>query len=230
MALVTHISRASDHLELCESIDTDLENRALDKVRLQSLSLVPRVCDEWKSSSGAPLKVNVASDIGPYYYFFLVNSGVCYVALCENSYPKKLALMYVAELQKQFDLSFAKEVGSARTRYSFQSFDTFIGQTRKLYESSSSAAVQGADGGMSKVAGELSDVHRIMADNLRDIIQRGEKISVVAARSEDLFAESLKYEKQAKHLSSLMWWRKYGTIIVVLVLVVFLVAARSYIF
>ena len=32
----------------------------------------------------------------------------------------------------------------------------------------------------------------------------------VSEKTEDLFAESLKYEKKAKHLNLMLLWRKYG--------------------
>jgi hypothetical protein len=37
--------------------------------------------------------------------------------------------------------------------------------------------------------------------------------SDVSQKTEDLFAESLKYEKRAKHLNWMHLWRKYGVII-----------------
>lgn len=48
--------------------------------------------------------------------------GVCYLALCDKSYPKVLAFQYLEELQKEFNASYGTEVGSVARPYAFVKF------------------------------------------------------------------------------------------------------------
>jgi hypothetical protein len=116
----------------------------------------------------------------------------------------------------------------------FAFVETFMLKTKKLYEEPSS---QRNVDQMAKVQNELSDVHRILTQNIHDIVDRGTKISSqsipslslsfsdyirsigsthspnlldVSQKTDELFTESLKYEKQAKHLNLMQLWRTYG--------------------
>lgn len=48
------------------------------------------------------------------------------MTVCENSYPKGLALNYLDELQKEFDIQNGHEVQSARRPYAFVKFGMII--------------------------------------------------------------------------------------------------------
>jgi hypothetical protein len=39
---------------------------------------------------------------GPYFLHYMIESGVCYLTLCDRGYPKKLAYRYLEDLQKEF--------------------------------------------------------------------------------------------------------------------------------
>ena len=64
----------------------------------------------------------------------------------------------------------------------------------------------------------------------QDIIDRGAKIENVALKSEDLFAESLKFQTQAHDLRLRQLWRKYGTYGAVFLSAVFVLVLRFYFF
>lgn len=49
-------------------------------------------------------------------------NDVCYLTLCENSYPKKLAFNFLEELQREFDIQHGAEVSKAKRPYSFIKF------------------------------------------------------------------------------------------------------------
>lgn len=156
-------------------------------------------------------------------------SGVLtFVAVCERKYPKKLALMYLEEVEREFTQSFpATRIASLTTPFACQPFETFLNKSKALYEDSSA---QHDVGEMAKVQNELNDVHRILSQNVQDIIDRGAKIESVALKSDDLFAESLKFQTQAHDLRLRQIWRKYGTYAGVSFGVLFLLFVRFYLF
>jgi len=157
---------------------------------------------------------------GGYYFAYIIESDVCYLTLCEKSYPKKLAFTFLEELQKEFDTSFISEVQAAKRPYAFIKFDTFIQKTKKLYLDTRSQR------NMSKVQEDLADIHKIMTKNVQEIIGRGVIIEEATRRTDALVAESERYEKFAKALNSHMFFRKYGPVLLVVAIVLLLLFLR----
>jgi vesicle transport protein SEC22 len=157
---------------------------------------------------------------------FVTSGALTFVTACERKYPKKLALMYLEEVEREFSQSFpAPRVAAASEPFACQAFETFISKSKALYEDTSA---QHDVGEMAKVQNELNDVHRILSQNVQDIIDRGAKIENVALKSEDLFAESRKFHTQAHDLRLQQIWRKYRTYGAVGLGVVFVVLVRFY--
>jgi hypothetical protein len=57
---------------------------------------------------------------------YIIEFGVCYLCLCEKSYPKKLAFQYLDELQKEFQTQFGAEMQRVARPYAFVKFGKII--------------------------------------------------------------------------------------------------------
>lgn len=56
-------------------------------------------------------------------FSYIIENGVCYLCICEKSYPRKLAFSYLEELAKEFNLSYGNEVDKPGLRpYAFVKF------------------------------------------------------------------------------------------------------------
>jgi vesicle transport protein SEC22 len=72
-------------------------------------------------------------DLGIYYLFYsnlkicqlsyIIEGSVCYLCICDQSYPRKLAFSYLEELAKEFNMSYGNEVDKPGLRpYAFVKF------------------------------------------------------------------------------------------------------------
>lgn len=52
----------------------------------------------------------------------MIEKGVCYLVLCEGSFPKKLAFAYLEDLQAEFHEQHGKKVPTVSRPYSFIEF------------------------------------------------------------------------------------------------------------
>lgn len=57
---------------------------------------------------------------------YLIEKGVCYLVLCEGSFPKKLAFAYLEDLQAEFHEQHGKRVPTVSRPYSFIEFGMTI--------------------------------------------------------------------------------------------------------
>jgi len=159
-------------------------------------------------------------EAGKYYFFYEIENDVCYLTLCDASYPKKLARAFLDEIKKEFDIQYGAEVRGATRPYAFIKFDTFIQKTKKLYLDTKS------DRNLDRVSKELSEVHQIITRNIQEILSRGQKIDSVTRKSEQLLFESRIYEKRTHWLNTKLFWRKWAPVIVVGVILLLVIILR----
>ena len=110
-----------------------------------------------------------------------MTAPLTFVAVCERRYPKKLALMMLEELEREFSGAHNQQkIDAAVEPFAFQTFETFMKKTKALYEDQNS---QRNVDEMSKVQDELGDVHRILSQNISEIVERGAKIESKCKKS-----------------------------------------------
>ncbi|KAJ3299978.1 SNAP receptor [Borealophlyctis nickersoniae] len=207
MVRSTIIARVVDGLPLAASMD-DEESEDLTEYKNQAKQLFKRLGNESDQ--------RCSIETGPYVFNYLIEFGVCYLCLCDRSYPKKLAFAYLEELQKEFQEKYGTEVGTVARPYAFVKFDNFIQKTKKQYKDTRTQR------NLHKLNDDLQDVTRIMNKNIQDILGRGESLDRMSTISQSLSADTKKYLKDAKKLNLQALYQKYGPPVIVL-LIVFLV-------
>lgn len=64
---------------------------------------------------------------------------------------------------------------------------------------------------MSRLQEELLDVSNIMTSNIKDVLERGNKLEKMSLMSDALAAESKRYVRDARQINLDALYRKYGT-------------------
>jgi vesicle transport protein SEC22 len=155
---------------------------------------------------------------------YIIDGNVCYLTVCERTYPKKLAYQYLEELQQEFATQYGGEVDAVARPYAFIKFDTFIQRTKKLY---SDARTQR---NLNKLNDDLHDIQQIMTRNINDIMGQGERLDRVSAMSGTLSAESKKYSKKSRDLARQALIQKYMPLAVFIGIVLVTLILRRYVF
>jgi uncharacterized membrane protein len=57
-----------------------------------------------------------------FFHSYLIEGGVCYLTLCDRSYPKKLAYQYLEELQHEFEKVNRSQIETVARPYAFIKF------------------------------------------------------------------------------------------------------------
>lgn len=64
---------------------------------------------------------------------YIIEGSVCYLCICDQSYPRKLAFSYLEELVKEFNMSYGNEVDKPGLRpYAFVKFGKTNKRTREI--------------------------------------------------------------------------------------------------
>mmetsp|Transcript_29095 Transcript_29095/g.93795 ORF Transcript_29095/g.93795 Transcript_29095/m.93795 type:complete len:215 (+) Transcript_29095:26-670(+) len=205
MPKLTLIARVVDGLPLAASMEEEKDHRELDAYKSQAKRIVKQL------NAASPQRMTIEAGANNFHY---INSdGVCFLCLTERAYPKRLAFNYLDDLYKEFMAKFRSDIESASRPYAFIKFDTFIQKTKKLYVDTR------APRNLSKLNDDLTDLTKIMTQNIQDVLGRGEMIDSVAKKSTSLRQASSKYSKDAKYLNTQALLRKYAPVAVVTVLI-----------
>jgi len=195
----TQIARL-DGLMLCASVDDEQTETALAEIKSQVKLVLRRL-----NRNSEP---QASIESGKYTLHYLISSEICYLCICERSYPRKLAFTYLTDLSTEFSTTYpAQQLLSPTLRpYAFMEFDTFISRTKSTY--SDTRATQNLD----KLNDELRDVTKVMTKNIEDLLYRGDNLERMGEVSSRLREDSKKYKRAAVRINWELLLKQYGPV------------------
>ncbi|XP_051944641.1 vesicle-trafficking protein SEC22b-A [Hippocampus zosterae] len=201
MIFLTMIARVADGLPLAASMqENDQSGRDLQQYQSQAKQL----CRKLNAQSPDRCTLE-AKDIS---FHYLIAEDVCYLSLCEPSFPKKIVFAYLEDLYHEFSDQYGRRISTVTRPYSFIEFDTYIQKTKKSYIDSRARRNLGS------INTELQDVQKIMVANIEEVLQRGEALSALDTKASNLSTLSKKYRSDAKYLNTRSTYAKIAAVAV----------------
>ena len=213
-----YIARAADGLVLVASMDSSnaSSNDKMEMYKNQAKQLLKKLNP--RSASKMSIETN------PYIFHYMIDQGICYLALTDKSYPKRLAFLFLEEIAKDFIADLNAEYGenwmhtvdTVGRQYAFIKFDRIIQKKRREYSDPNSSS------NIEKINSDLQSIHSIMRKTIDDVLDRGNKLEDVTHMSKQLANDSKSLKWGAKKLNmmvSLLFMREYVSYIVVLLFV-----------
>jgi len=200
MVLMTMIGRVADGLPLAASVHNDMRDesgRSGTEYQNQAKNILRRL------TPGSPSKASIETD--PYIFHCLIDHDVCYITLCEKTFPRKNAYAYLEDLAQEFIAQYGQKVQLAARPYSFIEFDNYIQKMKKQYTDSRNSRET-----MGRLRTDLRDVHNIMFTNIHDIMARGESLQDLSTKATNLASVSQKYRQDANYLNRMSSLTKIG--------------------
>ncbi|KAI8070478.1 Longin-like domain-containing protein [Gongronella butleri] len=217
MVKTTIIARVNDGLPLAASMDDEqvemelAEHKGHAKTIFRSLNM------------NSEPRCSIES--GNYVLHYIIEGSVCYLCICDRSYPRKLAFSYLEELGKEFNVSYGNEVDKPGLRpYAFVKFDTFMQKTKRIYQDTRTQS------NLTKLNEDLQDVTRIMTKNMEDLLWRGDSLDRMSHISGELKDSAKMFKDKARHLNLQALYRKYGPPVIIATVILLVFTVRYYYF
>jgi vesicle transport protein SEC22 len=139
---------------------------------------------------------------------YQIADQVCFLVICEKSYPRKLAFTYLSDLSGEFTTTYNSSAYLSPTcrPYAFVEFDTFIQRTKKTYQDAR------ASSNLDKLNDELRDVTKVMTKNIEDLLYRGDSLERMGDMSARLREDSKKYRQAAVRINWELILKQYGPV------------------
>ena len=225
--LLTFIARTSDGLPLVANTAPDSTSGVTQEHKDQAKDILRGLGGTHHSAS----KMSIDTSNRLIFHYLVRDNSLCYLTLTEQSYPKRLAFLYLEEIADAFLESLANDYGDPGWRdaiattarpYAFIKFDMVLQRRRKDFIDPTSRQ------NTTKLNQDLADIQSIMKRNINEVLNRGEKLEHVSNISHNLVAESKKFKWGAKKLS---WWamvNQYGPVVAAGVFVVFVLYLKFF--
>ncbi|KAL9067047.1 MAG: hypothetical protein Q9161_007137 [Pseudevernia consocians] len=207
--------------------------------RIDGLLLAATVDDEQAETELADPKANAkmiirrlnrnsepqaSIEAGKYTLHYMIQDQLCFLTICDHSYPRKLAFTYLSDLATEFTTTYSSSQYLSPTcrPYAFVEFDTFMQRTKKTYQDS--RASQNLD----KLNDELRDVTKVMTKNIEDLLYRGDSLERMGEMSDRLKEDSRKYKRAAVRINWELLLKQYGPFVGVGVMMIVLIWWRFF--
>ncbi|KAH1277227.1 hypothetical protein KXW98_000034 [Aspergillus fumigatus] len=217
MVKSTQIARLDEEgLMLAASVDDEQAETELSEIKSQAKMIFRRM-----SRNSAP---QASIESGQYNLHYLIKDDICFLCICDRSYPRKLAFTYLEDLATEFTTTYSPSQYHSPTLrpYAFVEFDTFIQRTKKIYQDS--RASQNLD----RLNDELRDVTKVMTKNIEDLLYRGDSLERMGELSGRLREDSKRYKKAAVRINWELLIKQYGPFAGVGFLLLFLIWLRFF--
>jgi len=231
--LLTFVARVSDGLPLVASFAPTQEN--LEEQKKQAKDIV-------RGLSGRSIAKMSIETTASTIFHYLIKDNICYLTLTEESYPKRLAFLYLDEVADAFiehilsthgtsnnnnnnngsDNTWRQIIETTPRPYAFIKCEPILQKKQRDFVDPTSS--QNSD----KLNRDLSDIHSIMRQNISQVLDRGEKLDHVSQISSELMSESKKFKWGAKKLTWQARMAQYMPVVAIGGFVLVVLGAKFY--
>uniref|UniRef100_A0A6A7G7X9 Vesicle-trafficking protein SEC22b n=1 Tax=Hirondellea gigas TaxID=1518452 RepID=A0A6A7G7X9_9CRUS len=204
MALFTLIGRTTDGMPLVGTQDSNPELKGLKR----EAKLIIKAL---KTHSPTRCTIEAQS----YFFHYLIEDSVCYITLVDRGYPKQLAFQYLETVQRAFSREHQNEIPRFSRPYGAVNFDPQLNRIRKDFLDPR------APQNLRKLNENLSEIHDIMQQNIQDVLERGDKMERVQARTTSLLEDSKKFKSLSKWINIQAFYKQWAPLLAILAVIIF---------
>ncbi|KAJ0772215.1 putative vesicle-trafficking protein Sec22 [Helianthus annuus] len=143
---------------------------------------------------------------------YMVRNGVCFITLCDVSYPRKLAFHYLQDLQKEFDKVDPQLVNQITKPYGFVKFDNIICNIRRQYIDTRTQA------NLSKLNADHKQELDVLTEDMSLVVERRRRSDMMERMKNAHKSTSPVWESKTLEVIAVKWTPITIIIVVALVL------------
>ena len=168
-----------------------------------------------------PSQNQIMTEKGQYRFFVIHDqSGLNVICAANSTLQGKLAFDFLEDVQKRFNLQYARSWKNA-TAFGMQ--QEFSAQLHSLLQNSNDDKIR-------QIKSNIADAQSTMTEAMQSALLRGDKIESMSQKADVLANNAKDYERNATKVKRKMCWEKYrwyllGVIIAIIVILVIVLIA-----
>lgn len=128
----------------------------------------------------------------------------------------EVAFSYLGDLKKKFLTKYDNYTIRNSFSYQLKDFSDEIKQLANSYEINPTSKI-------GKLKEKLSEATEILHDNVEKLLQRGEKLNIIAQKSSRLRDSSDDFVKNIQEIKRRQKWRKYRCYAIIILIILFII-------
>lgn len=205
---VVIVARKADALILCgTSFDPSLSQGNSLSLQAHATRLVHAIVTSGNSTRGS-------LDDGDEHFCYCVKGGIVVVCALIGRDTDTQALAYCSSVAAEFVGTYGAYVANYTRDYEVSAFNDRL------------RTIADREDGFNRLTSEIEAVHDAVADNVRQIMIRGDKINEIGNIAEDLRDNADKYRMVSKKVNVQALWMQYKPVVIVVGVALLIIIIR----
>ncbi|XP_042411081.1 vesicle-associated membrane protein 714-like [Zingiber officinale] len=151
-----------------------------------------------------------------YIFHVLRSDGITFLCMANDTFGRRVPFLYLEDIHMRFMKNYGRVARSALAYEMNDEFSRVLHQQMELYSSNPSVDT------LTRVRGEVSEVHTIMVDNIENILDRGDRLALLVDKTATMQDSAFHFRKQSKRLRRALWMKNAKLLAVLTFLIVLL--------
>ncbi|XP_042415835.1 vesicle-associated membrane protein 714-like [Zingiber officinale] len=151
-----------------------------------------------------------------YIFHVLRSDGITFLCMANDTFGRRVPFLYLEDIHMRFMKNYGRVAHSALAYEMNDEFSRVLHQQMELYSSNPSVDT------LTRVRGEVSEVHTIMVDNIEKILDRGDRLALLVDKTATMQDSAFHFRKQSKRLRRALWMKNAKLLAVLTFLIVLL--------
>ncbi|XP_042901950.1 vesicle-associated membrane protein 7 [Parasteatoda tepidariorum] len=160
---------------------------------------------------------------GSYLFHYIYEEEMIYLCITDDDFDRSRAFAFLVEIKRRFKNAYGNRAITSFPYALNTEFSRVLSAQMKHFSDSRDVDK------LTKVQGEIDDLKEIMVQNIENVANRGEKLELLVAQTDNLNSASVTFRKTSKNLARSMCIKNVKitviTIIVFLVILYIIVSA-----
>ncbi|CDI85313.1 hypothetical protein, conserved [Eimeria praecox] len=145
-----------------------------------------------------------------YVFHYIMSEGLTFLTMADEDAGFALPFDFLEAVKQQF---LPQHREAAKTGIALSLQGDFENTLKSMLDSFNSHQTLGD---FRQIRTQIDGIHSVMMDSIDKILQRGERIDLLAYQSEQLNQEAVTFRRQARRLKNALWWRNARIIAMVI--------------
>jgi len=140
-----------------------------------------------------------------------IDSGIIHMVMMKKKLgaKKRVPFAFNDDIKKKFKKKFGDMRATVMPKDTYDQFSPQIAERLEHYTLHPDGAIEAAKQ-------QVDDLKKIMIENVDKILERGEKLSLLAAKTDELVAKSETFKSSANALKNKMFWKNLKMLLLML--------------
>ncbi|KAJ4754396.1 hypothetical protein LUZ62_088801 [Rhynchospora pubera] len=127
--------------------------------------------------------------------------GITVLCMADDTSGRRIPFAFLEEIHSRFVKKYGRACHTALAYGMNDEFSRVLSQQMDYFSNDPSADR------MNRIKGEMSQVRNVMIENIDKVLERGERLEVLADKTANMQGTTMRFKRQARRFRNTVWWR-----------------------